>query len=142
MKKIILIIPTLLITTFTFAQKIKDNDVPSEVRLSFQKLHPNIKDVDWEKEDANFEAEFEAGKTETSVVFDSKGNILETETEIASSELPATIANYISTNYPGQNIKEAAKIVTANGTVMYEAEIKDKDLIFDSNGSLVKEVKK
>ena len=141
MKKLLLITPAMLLSTLIFSQKIKEKEVPAGVKLGFEKLYPNLKDVDWEKEGSNFEAEFEQDENETSVVFDSNGHLLETETEIGVSSLPANIITYLKNNYPNQKIKEAAKMVTPAGTTTYETEIKGKDLIFDSNGNFLKEEK-
>ncbi len=38
-------------------------------------------------------------------------------------------------------MKEAAKITDAHGVVTYEAEVKGMDLLFDSAGKFLKEVK-
>lgn len=130
-----------MITSLTFAQKTQDKNVPAAVKSSFQKQYPDAKEVKWEKENGNYEAEFEQTETDYSVLLDASGNILETEIEISSDALPAKAKEYISKNYAGQKIKEAAKIIDAKGTVTYEAEIKGTDLLFDSNGVFIKEVK-
>lgn len=130
-----------LMTGSTFAQKLQDKDIPPSVKSAFNKAHPDAKEVRWEKEGDHFEAEFEQGKTEQSVVINARGHILETETEIAVSELPQKAKDYISANYKGRTIKEAAKIVDDKGLVSYEAEIKGKDLIFDAAGTFLKESK-
>ncbi len=124
------------------AQKTKDSDVPVEVKTAFEKLYPNVKDVDWVKEDANYEAGFEDNKIETSVVLDATGKVLETEVEIKSSEFPQGVTDYLTTNHPNVKIKESAKITDADGKVTYEAEINNTDLIFDSDGNFLKEIKK
>lgn len=120
----------------------KNGEIPAIVETAFKNQYPDVKDVDWEKEGANYEAEFEAGKTEISVVIDPNGKILETETEMKASELPKNIQDYIAAHYNGQKIKEAAKIVHADGSVQYEAEVNKKDLIFSNNGEFVKEIGK
>lgn len=116
----------------------KDSKIPAAVQNAFKKQYPAISDVDWEQEGTNYEAEFENGEIETSVVMDASGTILETETEIETSALPKAILVYLETNYKGQKIKEAAKIVQSNGTINYETEVNKKDLIFDSNGTFIK----
>ena len=131
----------LLTATFANAQKMQDKDVPVIIKSAFQKQYPDAKEVKWEKENGNYEAEFELKETEHSALFDASGNIIESEVEISSDALPANVKEYVSKNYSGQKIKEAAKITDAKGTVTYEAEIKGKDLIFDSNGNFIKEVK-
>jgi hypothetical protein len=49
--------------------------------------------------------------------------------------------SYIKTNYKDKKIRESAKITNSTGVVTYEAEVDDKDVIFDSNGKFLKEVK-
>ena len=48
---------------------------------------------------------------------------------------------YVKKTYKEDEVKEASKITDANGTVTYEAEVKGKDLIFDSNGNFIKAIK-
>lgn len=141
MKKLTLTMVGALITSITFAQKVSDKDVPVGVKSSFQKQYPNVEETKWEIENSNYEAEFEINETDYSVVINPSGNILETEIEINVNELPANMKEYISKNYAGKKVKEAAKIIDATGMVVYEAEIKGMDLIFDSKGKFIKEVK-
>lgn len=141
MKKLILMTVAAMITSLTFAQKTQDKNVPVAVKSAFQKQYPDAKEVKWEKENGNYEAEFEIGETDYSVLIDASGNIIETEIEISVDALPANAKEYVSKNHVGQKIKEAAKITDAKGKVTYEAEIKGIDLLFDSNGNFIKEVK-
>lgn len=141
MKKLALMMVAAMITSLTFAQKLQEKDVPASVKTAFQKNFPQAKVEKWEKEGVNFEAEFELNKSEQSVLFDAQGGIIETEIEIEISELPNGIVDYIKTNYKGQSVKEAAKISDTKGTLTYEAEIKGMDLLFDSNGKFIKEIK-
>jgi len=141
MKKLALMMVAAMITSLTFAQKLQENDVPAPVKTAFQKNFPQAKVEKWEKEGVNFEAEFELNKSEQSVLFDAQGGIIETEIEIEISELPNGIVDYVKTNYKGQSVKEAAKISDTKGTLTYEAEIKGMDLLFDSNGKFIKEIK-
>jgi hypothetical protein len=142
MKKIVLMLVAATITSITFAQKIQKKDVPAQVKASFEKQYPDIKDVKWDKEGEKFEASFDLNKIDNSVLFDAQGNILETELEIRLNQLPKGVLEYIKTNYKGQNVKEAAKIADAKGTLTYEAEIKGLDLLFSSNGKFIKQTKK
>lgn len=142
--KTLIIILSVLVSTSLFAQKDKEHtkDVPSAVTAAFVKQFPNVKDVDWEKEGKNYEAEFEVGEAETSATFTADGTLLETETEIEVSALPNTAQQYISQHYSGYTIKEAARITDHKGVVTYEAEVKKKgesmDVIFSENGAFVK----
>ena len=141
MKKLVLMMVAAMITSLTFAQKLQEKDVPAPVKTAFQKNFPQAKVEKWEKEGINFEAEFELNKSEQSVLFDAQGDIIETEIEIEISELPNRILDYVKKNYIGQSVKEAAKITDTKGTLTYEVEIKGMDLLFDSNGKFIKEIK-
>ncbi|MBL0912299.1 MAG: PepSY-like domain-containing protein [Bacteroidia bacterium] len=116
------------------------DSVPEAVRSAFRQQFPAAADTEWEKEDANFEAEFTMDSKEYSALFDASGQLLETEYEIPADSLPAAVHAYISQNLSGTKITEAAHIRDASGHVSYEAETGDKDLIFDENGTYVKTV--
>lgn len=141
MKSTVILLAMLFTTTFANAQKTQEKNVPAAVKSAFQKQYPDAKEVKWEMENGNYEAEFEQTETDYSVLLDASGNIIETEIEISVDALPANAKEYVSQNHAGQKIKEAAKITDAKGTVTYEAEIKGTDLLFDSNGVFIKEVK-
>ena len=130
-------IAALVIASACSAQKIKEAEVPAAVKTAFAGLYPNTKVEKWEKEGANYEAEFEKSEVETSVLFDASGKLLETETEISVNDLPQAAKDYVAKNFPGKKIHEASKIVAADGTVTYEAEV-DADYIFDANGNFMK----
>lgn len=139
MKKSAILLAAMFAVTFANAQKVSDKEVPTAVKTTLQKNYPNAKELKWEKENGNYEAEFEVDETDYSLLIDVSGNILETEIEIKVDALPANAKAYISKNYAGQKIKEATKITDNKGVVTYEAEIKGKDLLFDSNGNFIKE---
>ena len=136
-----IIAASVLVTTMAHAQKIQEKDVPAEIKSSFTTLFAAAKEVKWEKEKGNYEAEFDLNKTEQSALFDEKGTLLETEVEIELSQLPDGVMEYVKTHYANKTVKEAAKITDTKGTVSYEAEIKGMDLMFDSSGKFIKELK-
>ena len=43
----------------------------------------------------------------------------------------------ILTALQGKKVKEAARIEKADGSTVYEAEVKHKDLIFDASGKML-----
>lgn len=123
------------------AQKLQSSEIPAAVKNTFEKQHPGSKDVKWEKENKDYEAGFMNNKTETTVVYDTRGVFKESEAKINANELPANATSYISTNYKGAIIKETAKITKVSGEVNYEAEVKGMDLIFDAAGKFIKSVR-
>lgn len=138
MKTWIAILSLGLGTNLATAQTVKETEVPAAVKATQAKNYPNIKVEKWEKEGANYEAEFDVKKVETSTLYDASGTLIATETEIKPSELPKAITDYVTKNMAGKKVKEAAKIIDASGSVSYEAEIDNVDYIFDSNGTLLK----
>jgi N12 class adenine-specific DNA methylase len=135
MKKNILSLLFVSFALVAFGQKVKQNDVPQVVKDALYKMYPNAKVTEWEKEDGNYEAEFENNDVETSVVITPAGAHVMTEVEIAITELPQAAQDYVKNNYTGKKITEACKMTTASGAVSYEAEVDGKDLLFDSGGN-------
>jgi hypothetical protein len=142
MKKSVIAVSFMITASAVSAQKINESEVPVNVKSAFQKQYPNAKKVKWEKENNDFEAEFELNKTETSAVFDSKGSFKEQEQEIKLSDLPKTVIDYCKKNYADYKMEEASKITDANGKISYEVELekgKQKlEVFFDSNGNFIK----
>lgn len=122
------------------AQHVKEARVPAKVKMAFSKEYPQVP-AKWEKEGKGYEVNFKKDGKSMSLVIDNMGSITETETGITVAELPTLIAGYVKQHYMGAKITEASKIVDAKGTPTYEARVKDKDVIFDSNGKFLKEAK-
>lgn len=121
------------ISTMGFAQKMASNKVPTAIKQAFEKAYPSAKSTKWNKEGKDYEASFEQGKEELSVVFDTKGQVLEVEKEVEFSALPLAV----QTALKGKKVKEVA-IITKGGKTMYEAEVSGKDLMFDEQGKAIK----
>lgn len=140
MKKILLVMVITTTSLAAFSQKLSADKVPAAVKEGLKKSHPHAV-ATWEREDANYEANFkENGKT-MSCILNKQGTVLETETAIALSDLPATAKTYIDQHYKGKKVKETAKIVKANGEIAYEAEINGRDVMFDANGNFIEKKK-
>ena len=135
----------LIISSTCLAQKEeKENKTvtaPAAAKAALLKAFPGSSKIKWEKENANYEAEFTHSGKKMSAEFDDKGTLLESEETIRSSELPASVLQYVKEHYKGASIKEAAKITKSNGDINYEAEVNKMDVIFDANGKFIKEEK-
>lgn len=123
------------------AQKPTKETIPASVKEAFAKKYPAAKVMEWEVEENGFEAEFKMKKVEMSANFDKDGAFMEEETEIKTSELPDSVKEYCTKTYPDHKLTEAAKIIDANGKLMYEAEMKKGkvhfDVLFDSSGNFI-----
>ncbi|KAA5534524.1 hypothetical protein F0919_07845 [Taibaiella lutea] len=144
MKKIIGMLGiTLSLTLVIHAQEKKHAQVKptQEAKAGFESKFPGATNVKWEKEDDMLEVNFKQGGKEMSALFETNGTLTETETEIAVTALPASASAYMKQHYAGKKVKEAAKIVKADGSVNYEAEVEKKDVLFDADGKFIKEAK-
>ena len=146
MKSTIITVAVIVISmNVASAQKVKEAEVPKAVVTSFQTHFKGAKAEGWDKEkNGEYEAEFKMNKVEMSANFSADGKLMETEAEIASTTLPKAATDYITKNYAGSKIEEAAKITNAANKVTYEAEVKhgkeEFELIFDASGNYIKKV--
>lgn len=141
MKKLIIMLAIVMASQLASAQKTTSVTVPPVVREAFKKLYPSVAYPEWEREGANYEANFEIKDIDHSVLFDEKGNMMEAEEEISVQQLPAATREYIALHYKDQKIDETSKIINGKGVVMYEVEVKGADLLFDENGKFISEEK-
>lgn len=123
----------------TMAQSVKSSLVPAAAKAALAKKYPTAAKVTWEKEKGNFEANWGGKEGEDmSVTFTPAGEFIEQVEAMQVSALPAAVTSYVKANYKGAKISEAGKVTDAKGTIMYEAEVKGKDLVFDSAGKFLK----
>ncbi len=124
------------------AQKLAPPQVPAPATAAFKQAFPNATQVQWEKEDSQYEASFTQGADEMSALLSPTGELLETETEMRPSQLPVPVREALATRYKAAKVTEAAKILThKTGAVTYEAEVmeggKKHDLLFTADGKEV-----
>jgi hypothetical protein len=140
MKKLFLL-PALLVALVGCDKKDKEVSIPAPVKEAFAAQHPNAKDVDWEEEDGNYEADFKTNDVKQTVVISPAGKIIETETEIKPTELPVPVQATLESKYHGLKVKEAEKIVMENET-RYEAEIdsagQELEVHLSADGMIIK----
>jgi Putative beta-lactamase-inhibitor-like, PepSY-like len=134
---------TLLIFTgcthLVIAQNLKEGEVPAAVKSALKKKYAEAKDVQWEKEKGNYEANWGGkSKEDNSVQFTPTGNFIEIVKAIPVKQLPAPVLSYVQAHYKGAKITEAGKVTDAEGTLFYEAEVNKKDIIFDNKGNFIK----
>lgn len=139
MKKIFAICLVCLSIISVNAQKLNESDVPAVIKNAFVKMYPGIKTAQWNMENNLYEASFADGSYKGSVLFDEKGKWTERETTISITALPLKVKNYMQRNYKNLKLISAAKIKKASGELLYEAEIKGKEIFFSKDGEFIKE---
>ncbi len=144
LKKISVIAILFVLSSITYAQENvhegKENiKVPAAVKSALAKKYADAKNVTWEKENGNYEANW-GGKSgeDNSVQYTPSGNFIEIVKAIPVSQLPAKVVNYVKQHYNSAKITEAGKVTDAKGKLSYEAEVHGKDIVFDENGNFVK----
>lgn len=137
MKKSVMTLALIMLSLVSFAQKTKEQNVPQVIKKALNEKFPNAKNVKWDKEENNFEASFKNNNIDNSILFNANGKIIETEIAIEVNQLPKKALQYLNDNFKNQKVKEAAKIITEKGNLIYEAEIKGKDLFFDESGNFI-----
>ena len=134
-KAIILVVGLVSFVSLAEAQKLPLSKVPVAVKNKFSGQHPEVKDVNWEKEKSAYEAVFKLNGRKMSENYAASGNLLESEKGLAITELPKSVLDFLAIHHKGLKVKEAAKITKANGQIQYEAEIGGKDFLFDEKGN-------
>ena len=124
------------------AQTLQPTQVPAAVVATFNATFPAVKAPTWEKEGDHYEAGFTLNGATMSALLSPAGALLETETDMAPSHLPAPVRATLARAYPGYKVTEAATIVAASGATTYEAELskhgKRQDVVFHADGTPAK----
>lgn len=144
MKTILLALSgALLLTNVAQAQKMTAAQVPTAAKVTFKAKFPTVQHNTWEKEGGNFEAGFQLDEKTMSAIITPTGALRETETDMRASELPAAVRATLARDYRAYKVNEAATIVKADGTTVYEAEVtrrgKKQDVLFTADGKIVPE---
>ncbi len=154
MKKIAFTI-AFLCSCFIQAQTVeKPNGVepPVQVIKVFEKDFPKVKPV-WRKEfdgedndQLSYEADFMINDTSMTAVYNALGQFKVLQIGMKETDIPAKIKEYMAKNYPKNNIKRAAKMMTNENKVTYEIGItingKWVDAVFNKEGDFLEMVEK
>jgi len=135
--KAFIILSLIVISNIAIAQK--TSDIPLAVRQAFARQYTDPKSIKWNVEkDNKYEASFTYHRAHMSAVYNADGSKVETETKIAIDNLPDAARKYAAAK---GKITEAARIIKADGTTVYEAEVDGVDLLFDTAGKFLSQSK-
>jgi hypothetical protein len=141
LKPLFLLAANALLATAAQAQQLPAAQVPAAAKATFQAKFPASKAVKWEKEDGAFEASFQLNGKAMSAVITPAGELRETETSLPPAQLPAAVRATLARAYNTYRVAEAATIVRADGTTVYEAEVtkggKIQDVLFSADGRVI-----
>lgn len=127
-----------------FAQKIKSDLVPDEVKQTLLDQQGEVKVSQWTMDGDNYIANFKVDGAVTTSYFQSDGTFLKTVTNIPKSTLPTAILDYINNNYPEFGIGISEIREEPNIPLYYYVEVKPEImgakpsvLTFDNAGKLL-----
>jgi hypothetical protein len=139
MKKAIVLAAIFLISTHSIqAQALKEKDVPMVVKESCMKNFPGATDVKWMKEENEYECTFMKMGSLMNCKMSKMGKVLETGEETKQSALPASILSYLNLHHKNEALTSIFKVKSNKGKIMYEMEVKGKEMTFDEKGKLMK----
>jgi uncharacterized membrane protein YkoI len=138
MKTILLIITASAVSLSSCSQDLPVSKVPSVVQNTVQSTFANAADIEWEKKNEIYEAEFDVAHVDYKAHIDASGKLIVYKVDLKVNELPAAIATAISHEYAGYEIDDADKL-EKDGTIYYQVELdakgkKNKQLVYTVDG--------
>lgn len=121
---------------------LKEEDVPQAVMALFRQMFPSTT-AQWEKEaNGQLKAEFYDNHREMEAWFTTSGTWVKTVKDLAVSELPQTVLDYVTANYKGMEIDDADWVETPQSNY-YQVEIDRENradiiLTFTEDGTFIK----
>lgn len=121
-----------LLVNLSFAQKMREKDIPAAVTSAFKTKFPDATKASWEKEGtSDYEVSFKLNGKEISANFDDAGKWLETETEIKISDLPVAVKKALKKDFTDFKIEETSKIENVKDGNYFEVEMENDEATFD-----------
>lgn len=120
------------------SNSIPETDVPSVVLNSFKSEFSNALNIEWERNNKNYEADFSLENVEHHVQFSAEGVKLRQKREITLTELPTAIDSALKSKFPNY-LADEIELLIQNGVSYYQIELEskgkaDKKLVFAANG--------
>lgn len=94
----------LFATNPLFAQKLKPDAVPDDVKQTMEFEYPNVKITSWELNGGNYVANFKEDNAPGKCFINKEGKWLKTVYPVPKTELPSSITDYVKTNFANYEI--------------------------------------
>jgi hypothetical protein len=114
--------------------KLKASEVPEKVKASFKSDYPYAKNVLWEKNGNNFEAEYHENRA---VLISPEGVILADKNDILPKNLPEAILNFMRDNENNEKVTKSQRVIYTDGTVSFLVLTKKFMYKFDTKAKLL-----
>jgi uncharacterized membrane protein YkoI len=120
-------------------QRLSAQNTPALVKNTLKARFPNATEVEWEKKQDLFEAEFIQDHQQYTVLIDAGGSIGMIKQDIHAVELPAPVAEVLRKEYPDYTLDDAERI-EKNGQLYYQVELekghRERYLVFGADGRI------
>ena len=113
--------------------------IPQATKSRLKKAYPKARKILWFKDGGKYTASFYVDKKEYESTFDGAGNLLMTEMEVLPQELPPKAEELVHSRFPAERIMAVHKSIDNTQRVRYSAILRDRVLVFDTEGNLVEE---
>lgn len=119
--------------------------VPAEVTNAFAKAYPSATNVTWKDRLTNFEAQFDLSGNHSEAKFNSKGEWLETQTDLKWDGLVSAVKDGFQkskyADWPREEIKEISEKGKETQYRIYvrKADLNKRYLYFNSKGQLIRD---
>ena len=135
--KIILLMGLISITVFA-----QEDALPEKVEMAFHTKYPKNTKLTWTKDVDLFYLEYYISSRMFTSIFNESGNWIETAEVIADTDIPISLQNYITENYPEASVSYVEKVDKPGGESNYRVNMEDLDGSFiiqaDLNGGNIK----
>lgn len=116
---------------------LQTKEAPALVHNTLMARFPYATEVEWDKKDGLFEAEFVQGEQDQAVLIDETGKIKMVKQEISPADLPAAVLQKIKQEYPSYQVDDLERI--ENGSLLFyqvelEKGLREKKLVLGPNG--------
>lgn len=143
MRKILTLLPILLVLTLVGCSKKKSNDIPSDLTQTFSSKYPKAQKVSWHKiNQFEYRASFMVNGKKMKATFSEDGGVLSTEKQINKNKLPKGVMSSVTQNYKKSEISEVFKITNKKGTqyqVVVNKNGKKSKMTYDEDGDMIQQ---
>jgi hypothetical protein len=142
MRKLMIAAIALFAWQFSNAQNLSQENVPALVVNALQQQFPKAVNVEWERKNDQYEAEFKngLGGFEHKIMFDAMGKIAYHKQDLAEKDLPAALKNSLAKELPGFHLHDIEKIESGK-VVTYKLEAQkgkeEWNLTLDAAGKIL-----
>lgn len=141
------ILPVLLLLAVSFAGSLtaQVRKIPAVVTEAFKAKYPNASNVEWTDKLTAFMARFDEKNLSYEAKFNSKGEWLSTENQIAQEQTPDAVNDgYSKSKFADWEIQTVHRIQLPGDVIQYriftqKSDLQKRNLFFSSEGRLLRE---